>query len=205
MKNLLSTTLASTVAAATLAFGLSAPNAAHAQQTLGELRSVGFNYCPRAWAQAAGQILPINQNQALYSLLGTTYGGDGRTTFALPDLRGRVAINHGTSTAGGSYNWGQKSGQEAVTLTVAQLPNHTHTARALNSDGTATSPSGAAFAIGKNLIGSEIAVYSSAANNGTLNAAAMANAGGGQGHENRMPYLATRWCIALNGIFPSRN
>lgn len=170
---------------------------------LAEVRIVGFNFAPRGWAFCDGQILPINQNQSLYSLLGTTYGGDGRTSFALPDLRGRVPMHVGSSD-GAAHLLGQKSGEETHTLSAAEMPQHDHALQATNNNANQPSPQGhvpAQVSAGVDF------VYSSAGDplNVTLNSAAIANVGGGQAHNNMQPYLAINFCIALRGLFPSRN
>ncbi|MEM7479894.1 MAG: tail fiber protein [Acidobacteriota bacterium] len=167
---------------------------------LAEVRIVGFNFAPRGWAFCDGQILPINQNQSLYSLLGTTYGGDGRTSFALPDLRGRSPMHVGRSNGGGDHRLGQKSGEETHTLSGAEMPNHDHVLRATNANGTTDQINGTvlARAVGANVygeFGTQVGMAS-----GTV-----ANVGGGQAHDNMMPYLAINFCIALQGLFPSRN
>lgn len=166
---------------------------------LAEVRMVGFNFAPRGWAFCDGQILPINQNQSLYSLLGTTYGGDGRTSFALPDLRGRTPIHVGRSNGGQSHTLGQKSGEETHTLSVNELPNHDHVLRASSSVGGTNRPSGNILA----RTPSEI--YRDATNLASMRSGTVANVGGGQAHDNMQPYLAVNFCIALQGLFPSRN
>ncbi len=175
---------------------------------IGEIKMVGFNFAPRGWAFCDGQLLPISQNEALFSLLGTIYGGDGRTTFALPDLRGRVPIHPGNGPGLSSYRPGQKGGVETVMLNAAQMPAHNHaaagTAKAVNGSGDNTSPSGNNWAA----LARENA-YSDAAADGTMAAdnvtVTVANTGGSQAHENRQPYLSITFCIALVGIYPSRN
>lgn len=167
---------------------------------LAEVRMVGFNFAPRGWAFCDGQILPINQNQSLYSLLGTTYGGDGRTSFALPDLRGRVPIHVGRSNGGESHQEGQKSGEETHTLSANEMPQHTHVLQATNApgiidEGNSTTVMGQA---GGNLYGD----FGTAI---AMGSGSIANVGGGQAHENMQPYLAVNFCIALQGLFPSRN
>ena len=165
---------------------------------LAEVRIVAFNFAPRGWAFCDGQILPINQNQSLYSLLGTTYGGDGRTSFALPDLRGRVPIHVGASN-GNFHSEGQKSGEETHTLSAAEMPQHTHTMRGSSADANHPRPT-------SNMLAKVPSrVYHSATNKVALKAGTVANTGGGQGHENMQPYLAVNFCIALQGLFPSRN
>jgi microcystin-dependent protein len=166
---------------------------------LAEVRIVGFNFAPRGWAFCDGQILPINQNQSLYSLLGTTYGGDGRTTFALPDLRGRAAIH-----AGGGHALGQKSGEETHTLSTGEMPQHTHAMRAVSDSADAAIPTDSFLATPSSAVGS---IYSGTTPtfDASLNAASVGNVGGGQAHDNMQPFLALNFCIALQGLFPSRN
>lgn len=160
----------------------------------------GFNFAPRNWAFCDGQLLPIAQNTALFSLLGTTYGGDGRTTFGLPDLRGRVPLHDGSGTGPGlsSYSLGQQGGLETVTLTAQQIPPHNHLQACSSDDPNSGSPAGNFPAA------VSPPIYSSGANAAMANTA-VGNAGGGQQHENRQPYLAINFCIALQGVFPSRN
>ncbi len=161
---------------------------------LSEIKIFGFNFPPLGWAQCNGQLLSIASNSALFSLLGTTYGGDGRTTFGLPDFRGRVPMHVGTG-----FNLGSQAGVEAVSLIAAQIPAHTHTVKASAATVDQTSPSG-------NLWGSGAAEQGfNAAGGGAMNAGAISNTGSGQPHENRMPYLVLNICIAVQGIFPSRN
>jgi microcystin-dependent protein len=162
---------------------------------LGEIMLVAFDITPRGWADCNGQLLPINQNQALFSLLGTTYGGNGITTFALPDLRGRVPMH-----AAAALQLGQQGGEEAHTLTIAELPVHTHLFNASNSAGNEVTPEGNVPARDAN---SEKG-YGPVSNT-TMDPAAIGSAGGGQPHENRMPYMALHYIIALTGIFPSHN
>jgi microcystin-dependent protein len=160
---------------------------------------VGFNFSPRGWATCDGQILPINQNQSLYSLLGTIYGGDGRTTFALPDLRGRTPIHFNTAHA-----QGQNDGEELHALEVNEMPAHTHVLNASDASATQAGPSGNLLARPSLALGT---VYSTneQVQDVSLGAAAIANAGGGEGHSNMQPYLTLNFCIALQGLFPSRN
>lgn len=166
---------------------------------LAEVRVVGFNFAPRGWGFCDGQILPINQNQSLYSLLGSTYGGDGRTSFALPDLRGRTPIHVGRSNGGDDHRLGQKSGEETHTLSVTEMPEHTHTARGSNTAASQQAPEG-------NLLANNASnPYTAFANPVEMVSGSITNAGGDQAHENMQPYLALNFCIALQGLFPSRN
>lgn len=165
---------------------------------LAEVRIVGFNFAPRGWAFCDGQILPINQNQSLYSLLGTTYGGDGRTSFALPDLRGRTPIHVGRSNGGTAHQLGSKTGEETHTLSVAEMPQHSHVVQASSANADAPIPQGNVLAAANN-------VYRGATNLTALRSGTIATAGGGQAHENMQPFLAVNFCIALQGLFPSRN
>lgn len=176
---------------------------------LGELKIVSFNFAPKGWALANGQFLPINQNQALFSLLGTTYGGNGQTTFALPDLRGRAQLHKG-----GGHNQGEVLGQQAHTLTLSELPTHIHAMNA-NTTTAATANVGTAaagFSLGQTIgsppTGSSFSV-SLYQNNVTglvpIAAQTVSNVGGSQAHENRQPFLVLNVIIALQGIFPSQN
>ena len=164
---------------------------------LAEVRIVGFNFAPRGWAFCDGQILPINQNQSLYSLLGTTYGGDGRTSFALPDMRGRTPMH-----VGNGHREGQKSGEETHTLAGNEMPNHQHSYRATTSTANQGLPTGHMVATPPAAIG---AMYSPPSNMVNMASQSIANVGGGQAHNNMQPYLALNFCIALQGLFPSRN
>jgi len=161
-----------------------------AEPFLSEIRIVSFNFAPKGWALCNGQFLPINQNQALFSLLGTTFGGNGQTTFALPDFRGRMPIH-----VGGGHSLGERGGETAQTLTLNELPQHTHVPRATSSVGGATGPTGNAFAASH---GS----YAASAT-ASMHASAIAAVGGSQPHENMPPYLTLNFVIALQGIFPS--
>ena len=163
---------------------------------LAEIRIFGFNFAPRGWAFCDGQILPINQNQSLYSLLGTTYGGDGRTSFALPDLRGRVPIH-----VSDGNRLGQKSGEETHALTVQEMPAHHHAFQA--SSGAASTQAGAGNVLGST-DGAGLYV-DKAMRSVAMSADQITEAGGGQPHENRQPFQVLNFCIALQGLFPSRN
>jgi microcystin-dependent protein len=163
---------------------------------IGELRLVPFNFAPKGWALCAGQLLPINQNQALFALLGTTYGGDGRTTFALPDLRGRIAVGAGQLPGGSDYPLGAAGGQETVRLTTSQLPGHAHAVHASSAAGTTKNPATAYPAGGGSY---------AAAKNVRMKAGMIGQTGGGEEHENRPPYLSLNYVIALQGIFPAQS
>jgi microcystin-dependent protein len=166
---------------------------------LGQIEMFAFNFAPRGWATCDGQILPINQYQSLFSLLGTTYGGDGRTTFGLPDLRGRAPMHEGTGPSG-TRTLGAKGGSETVPLTTGQIPAHTHAAMAKSSAGDNPNPGTRVLA---NSAPSE--VYHDPTSLSDLRSGTITNAGSSQGHENMQPYLTITFCIALQGLFPSRN
>ncbi|MDX1449674.1 MAG: tail fiber protein [Acidimicrobiia bacterium] len=165
---------------------------------LAEIRMVGFNFAPRGWAFCDGQILPINQNQSLYSLLGTTYGGDGRTSFALPDLRGRVPIHVGRSNGGEAHTLGQRSGEETHTLSANEMPQHRHAAQAANVNANSNDPTG-------HVLARVLNGYASPGTTVSLRPGTVTNVGGGQAHNNMQPFLTVNFCIALQGLFPSRN
>ena len=157
---------------------------------------MSFNFAPKGWAQCNGQFLPINQNQALFSLLGTTYGGNGQTTFALPNLQGRVPMH-----IGNGHIQGESAGEAAHTLTQSEMPQHLHTLGA----NTVDADTGNATAAPKGTPGAFNNGYRSATNLVAISPASVTNVGGGQPHENRQPFLTLNYCIALQGIFPSRN
>ncbi len=167
------------------------------QPFLGQLSLFPFGFAPRGWAICQGQILPINQNQALFSLLGTVYGGNGQTTFGLPDLQGRAPVSIGNGIV-----LGEKAGEENHTLTIAEVPGHTHTINATTSAVNAPSP--AASLLGQTGAGIKPYKQNSTNINSPLNAATIKPFGGSLPHENRSPYLVLNWCIALSGIFPSQ-
>lgn len=162
---------------------------------LSEIRVFSFNFPPKGWAFCNGQLLPINQNQALFSLLGTTYGGNGQTNFALPDLRGRAPIHEGSG-----HSLGERAGETAHTLTITEMPTHAHILNASSTDGALASPVGNFW--GSN---SERPYSADTSNAVAMSPTGISNVGGSQAHENRMPSMALNFCIALQGIFPSRN
>jgi microcystin-dependent protein len=178
---------------------------AHAQWEpfIGEIRWVAFNFAPVGWATCEGQLLLISQNSALFDLLGTTYGGDGKTTFALPDLRGRAPIGQGQGTGLTTRGLGDRGGQETVMLTQDQLPPHTHAALASSSTATTKSPAGNVLATASGP-GQRTTIYAPGPSNVTLGGSAIGTVGGGQPHENMPPFLTLTCIIALQGIFPSR-
>lgn len=166
---------------------------------IGAIRMFGGNFAMLGHAFCNGQLMAIDQNTALFSLIGTTYGGDGQTTFALPNLQSRVPVHQGSLTGGSNYVIGQASGTETVTLSSSQMPIHTHTAQGNANDGSQASPT-------NNFWGTASAnIYSTTPPASPMNAAAIGNTGGSQSHENMLPFLCINFIIALEGIFPSRN
>jgi len=164
-----------------------------AEPFLSEIRIMSFNFAPKGWALTNGQLLPINQNQALFALLGTTYGGNGQTTFALPDLRGRVPMHDGAG-----HVLGERGGQEAHSLTIQELPAHTHAPDAVNSNASVGPANNAVLAAAN-------ALYQPAPPNTSLAPNTIATIGGSQPHANQQPFLTLSFAIALQGIFPSQN
>ncbi|HEX5087256.1 MAG TPA: tail fiber protein [Nocardioides sp.] len=165
-----------------------------AEPFLSEIRLMSFVFAPKGWALCNGQLLPINQNQALFSLLGTTYGGDGRVNFALPDLRARVPIH-----VGGGHSLGERGGEPAHTLSIAELPEHAHVWNAKSSPATTGTPDSSsvlAASTGEN-------AWGPATNLVAMDPATIQNTGGSQAHQNMQPFLVLSFCIALQGIFPS--
>ncbi|MEQ9207990.1 MAG: tail fiber protein [Phycisphaerales bacterium] len=169
-------------------------------QFVGEIRMVGFNFAPQGWAKCDGQLLPINQNTALFSLLGTQYGGNGETNFGLPDLRGRVPMHYGQGPGLPVHPIGQKAGAESTTLSLAHLPPHNHpvTISTSSAEGDSAIPGGNALAKSSN------GGYTTQPTDSALGGVASTSAGSGQAHSNMQPYQAVNFIIALTGIFPSQ-
>ncbi|CAD0005938.1 phage tail protein [Flavobacterium chungangense] len=169
-----------------------------AEPFLAETRIMSFNFAPKGWAMCNGQFLPINQNQALFSLLGTSFGGNGQTTFALPDLRGRTPIHFGNN-----FMLGQRGGEEAHTLTINELPAHQHNLNNTNQAVSTNVPNSGTSMLGNTAPNQ---VYNTAGQNlAAMNPASVSNVGGSQPHLNMQPFLTLNFCIALQGIFPSQN
>jgi microcystin-dependent protein len=172
---------------------------------LSQIDIFSFNFAPKGYALCNGQLLPINQNQGLFSLLGTTYGGDGRVNFGLPDLRSRVP-----NSMGAGFTLGQRGGSENITINSSSMPAHTHAFQATNASGTTTTPANGSIlakAVGSSNTGQgfTVSLYSSQNPTGVMYTSTIGNTGGGQPHNNIMPYLCLNMSIALQGIFPSQN
>lgn len=171
-----------------------------AEPFLSEIRIMSFGFPPKGWALCDGQFLPINQNQALFSLLGTTFGGNGQTTFALPDLRGRTPIH-----VGSGHTLGARGGEQAHTVSIAELPTHTHVLNASTAGASTNVPTSNVLARGQTSSSNPINYYDTTISNlVAMNAASVTNTGGSQAHLNMQPFLTLSFCIALQGIFPSR-
>ncbi|TMJ17528.1 MAG: phage tail protein [Alphaproteobacteria bacterium] len=177
---------------------------------MGEIKIVSFGFAPKSWAQCNGQFMPINQNQALFSLLGTTFGGNGQTTFALPDLRGRVAMGPGNG-----HDRGEQGGQEAHTIIMSEMAAHNHAAMGSKLDALTTGTAGVIPTATKTFAQARVSlpnnqttaaqIYGTGPVNRAMAASVITNTGGSQAHENRQPYQTLNFCIALQGIFPSQN
>lgn len=163
-----------------------------AEPFLSEIRIMSFGFPPKGWALCDGQLLPINQNQALFSLLGTTYGGDGRVNFGLPNLQGNVPIH-----MGGGHTLGERGGEQGHTLSISEIPTHTHTANGTNTNGALAIPV-------SNVLGAFNNAYSQPTALTSLNPGTLASVGGSQAHLNMQPFLVLNFSIALQGIFPSQ-
>lgn len=169
-----------------------------AEPFLSEIRLMSFEFAPKGWALCNGQLMPINQNQALFSLLGTSFGGDGQTNFALPDLRGRTPIH-----AGSGHTLGERGGEQAHTLSIAEMPQHTHVLNGTSNNATQPSPSPNNETMGYAKAGNQM--YGGPQNLVAMSSLMVGNTGGSQAHLNMQPYLTISFCIALQGIFPSPN
>jgi len=165
-----------------------------AEPFLAEIRLMSFTFAPKGWALCNGQLLPINQNQALFSLLGTTFGGDGRVNFALPDLRGRTPIH-----VGSGHTLGERGGEQAHTLSIAETPTHTHVSNASSNPASTNTPTNALVLAAS----TASQLYAGASNLAAMAPNSLANVGGSQAHQNMQPFLTISFCIALQGIFPS--
>jgi len=171
------------------------------QPYIGECRAVGFSFAPAGWAMCQGQLQPISENDTLFNLIGTTYGGDGQETFALPDLQGRVPIHQGTGPGGVTFQVGEKAGVESVTLTIQQIPKHNHIMLAAGSSGNSS-------VVQQHVLGGapsgQVYVLNNIAADTNMNNNALTPSGGSQPHDNLQPYLVITWIISLFGIFPSQ-
>ena len=162
-----------------------------AEPFLSEIRIMSFGFAPKGWALCNGQIMPINQNQALFALLGTTFGGDGRVNFALPNLQGRTPIH-----VGSGHTLGERGGEQAHTLSTAELPQHAHVLNATNANGATDNPV-------NNVLGAAASLYGTPGSLVAMSSQSTTSAGGSQAHLNMQPFLTLSFCIALQGIFPS--
>lgn len=166
---------------------------------IGEIRIFAGNFAPVGWAFCDGSLIPISQNDALFNLIGTTYGGDGQSTFALPNLQSRVPVHQGTDSFGNTYVLGQAAGVETVTLTTNQIPVHTHAPLASSAAGNQASPANGVWAV------TGTSQYSTTAPALAMNAGALSPAGGSQPHDNMIPFLAVNFILSLFGVFPTQN
>ncbi|MEO0991450.1 MAG: tail fiber protein [Pseudomonadota bacterium] len=178
-----------------------APATAQSTPMIGQITTVAFNFCPRGWAETDGQLLPISQYSALFSLLGTTYGGDGRMTFALPDLRGRVVVHNGQGPGLSDRSLGAKGGSEQTVLSEDQMPAHSHDLNVTNSRGTIHRPANGLPARGTR----DEKLYARTAPTRTMAAEAIGTTGGNAPIETMPPFLTLKTCIALEGVYPSRS
>lgn len=189
-----------------MALSLAMPQKAQAQDGyIGEIRAFGFTFCPRGWTEADGDLLAINANTALFSLFGTIYGGDGRTTFGLPDLRGRAPIAPGAGPGLPTYVLGQPGGDTSFTLTTNEMPAHSHTVMGTNATADKHGPGTDLLAAPYLADSSKFNIYHDGPPNREMDPRMIANSGNGQPVTHRGPYLPVQWCVALSGVFPSRN
>ncbi len=201
MKSIKRITIVCSMLLLLLGAGLTATTPANAAEPfIAQVKAFGFNFAPRGWAPCDGQLLPIAQNTALFSLIGTTYGGDGRTTTGLPNLQGRFVMHQGRGPGLTDRRLGQTGGVESVTLSQAQIPSHSHTLRANQNLGDTDTPGGNSLAAhGRN------SQYSTSAPDVSMNSNAITETGGSGAHSNMPPYQVLNYCIALEGMFPSRS
>ena len=180
-----------------------------AEPFIAEVRMFGCDFAPRGWAECLGQLMPISQNSALFSLVGTTYGGDGRTTFGVPDFRARTPMHSGDGPGLTPRQLGEKSGLDAITLNSAQIPQHNHTLRGAFAPGTTNAPSSTRAVAFESPAEDDNIFYIADKDTGSLDrtmaATAFGQTGGSQAHENRQPFIGVTFCIALTGIYPSRS
>ncbi len=204
MTTLLKSRIRNTVAAAVFTLPAIAPAPAHAgaDPYVGELMLVGFTFCPRGWATAEGQLLAINQNQALFSLLGTTFGGNGTTNFALPDLRGSVPLGQGQGPGLSSVAIGERNGTESATLLITNMPAHNHAVNATNLDADKGGPADKILGAAPSAT-EEPKIYHDGPANKVMSASMIGVTGGSQPFSIRNPYLGMMWCIALQGVYPT--
>jgi microcystin-dependent protein len=177
------------------------------QPFVGQVIRIGFNFAPAGWMQCLGQLVPISQYETLFNLIGTTYGGDGQETFALPDLRGRVPLSMGQGAGLSNYTIGQLTGNEMVTLSSAQLPQHQHFVNAVTSAGNSNTPGPSVVLANEGPQGvSQVFTYApyDSANQTPLKSTSIGANNGGQPHENRQPFLVIRYCISMFGVFPTQ-
>ncbi len=206
--NLLKSVSAVALAASVAIGALLSPSQAPAQandQYLGQMILVPYNFCPRGWSAADGQLLSIAQNSALFSLLGTIYGGDGRTTFGLPDLRGRAPIHFGSGPGLQTRNLGERGGAQTHTMAVNEMPSHNHIVNSTNATADKHGPGTDFLAVPYYQDNTKLNIYHEGPPNRTMDPAMIQHTGGGAAFNIQSPYLAMRWCIATIGIFPSRN
>lgn len=198
-------TIRSTAAVLAIGFAVSIPTISHAgpDAYVGELMAGGWNFCPRGTARADGQLLPISSNTALFSLLGTQFGGDGRTSFGLPDLRGRIPMHNGAGPGLPSVSIGQRGGATQTAITTAQMPSHTHDAFGTSDLVSKAGPRNAL--LGPTSITPPVNMFSRGAPNRQMKAGMIGNTGGSAPVSIQNPYVGITWCIATQGIFPSRN
>jgi len=203
MKQTLKTKISIAILGTFMALSVMVPKPAMAgvDPFIGELMLFGGNFCPRTWANADGQLLSISQNNALFSLYGTFYGGDGRTTFGLPDLRGRAPIHIGQGPGLANYAQGQRGGAESLTVGISNMPSHNHEVQGTNQRANKGGP-GTDFLAGQD---PGRPIYHDGPPNRIMDPAMITNTGGDQPISKRSPYLALRWCVALQGTYPSRN